>query len=177
MRYLNFLLLQRFSLKLPFVGTQPRTVGKLLHTFGNGPFDAVRTHRRRLRRFLRTGGKLPPHVRFRAPSVRQRSGRPVRSPCPKRCTLPSRLRALPLNTLLRSCHMRWRRRCMHRYSSEKNSCPCRSPNVKVKLLVVRNWVASENDPSGVTVNLVCVRWQPVRSHSHGTACTAFPSCH
>jgi hypothetical protein len=32
--------------------------------------------------------------------------------------------------LLRSCHMRWRMRCMHRYSFEKNSFPCRSPNVK-----------------------------------------------
>jgi len=177
MRYLNFLLLRRFTFKPPSAGTQPHTVGKLPHTFGNGPFDAVRTHQRRLRRFLRKYGKLQPHVRFRAPSVRQRSGRLVRSPCPKRCTLPSRPRALPLNTLLRSCHMRRRRRWMHRYSFETNSCPCRSPNVKVKLLTLRSWVASENDPSGVTVNLVCVRWQPVRSHSHGTACTAFPSCH
>ena len=177
MRYLNSLLLYRLNLKLPFAGTQPRTVGRLLHTFGSGPFDAVRIHRRRLRRFLRICGKLPPHVRSRAPSVLRRSGRPGRSPCPKRCTLPSRPRALPLNTLLRSCHKRWRRRCMHQYSSEKNSCPCRSPNVKVKLLVVRNRVASEHDPSSVTVNLVCVRLRSVRSHSHGTACIAFLSCH
>ena len=148
MRYLNFLLMRGFSFKLPFAGTQPRTVGRLLHTFGNGPFDAVRTHRRRLRRFLHTCGKLPPRMRSHAPSILQRSGRPGRSPCPKQCTLPSRRRALPLNTLLRSCHMRWRMRCMHRYSFEKNSFPCRSPNVRVKLLVVRNWVASETTQAG-----------------------------
>lgn len=138
MRYLNFLLLRRFRFKLPFAGTQPRTAGRLLHTFGNGPFDAVRTHRRRLRRFLRTYGKPLRRVRSRAPSVLQQSGRPVHSPCPKRCTLPSLPRVPPSNTLLRSCRKRWHRRCMHRYSSENYSCPCRSPNVKVKLLVVRN---------------------------------------
>ena len=143
MRYLNFLLLPRFSFALPFAGTQPRTADRLLHTFGNGPFDAVRTHRRRLCRFLRTYGKPLRRVRSRAPPVLQQSGRPVHSPYPKRCTLPSLPRVPPSNTLLHSCRKRWRRRCMHRYSFEKNSFPCRSPNVRVKLLVVRNWVAFE----------------------------------
>jgi len=138
MRYLNLLPFRTPRFMLPFAGTQPRTVGRLLHTFGNGPFGAADTHQRRLRRFLHTRGKPLRHVRSRAPSGLQRNGRPVRSPCPKRCTSPSLPHALPLSTLLRSCHKRWRRRCMHRYSSENYSCPCCSPNVKVKLLIVRN---------------------------------------
>ena len=177
MRYLNFIPLRGFRFKLPFAGTQPRTVGRHPRTFDNGPSGAVRTHRRRLRRFLRTYGKPLRRVRSRAPSVLQQSGRPVRNPCPKRCTLPSRPRVPLSNTLLRSCRKRWHRRCMRRYSSENYSCPCRSPNVKVKLLVVRNWVSFKTDPRGVTVSRVCVRLQPVRSHSHGTACIAFLSCH